>query len=242
MINGCRYVLPCGMWLWHVIGVIVDYNSFNISKNLHLYFEDTYYSMSLIDGNGPMVLEYLNALYKVIDSALNDYSRVFAFRVDLRLPEDHGYCYCGKGGAEVSRFVESFKAKVRHNREVAMKSGGLVHETQVRYFWVREVGDQGRVHFHLVVLLNGHAYNWLGNYQSAGGNMANRIWEAWASALGISVDEARTLVHFPVNPSYMLRRDDPESVAAFFQRASYLCKARTKHYGEGHHGYGASRT
>lgn len=215
---------------------------FDINKNHRLYFEDAYCAMPLLSGSLPMVEEYLEALHKVIDCALDEHGRVFAFRVDLRLPDDLARDEVVAGSAVVTRFIESLKAKIRHNREIAKKNGGLVHDTRVRYFWVREIGDQGKVHYHFVVLLNGHAYNWLGNYQSAGGNMANRIWEAWASALGISLDEARTLVHFPVNPSYMLRRDDPESVAAFFQRASYLCKARTKHYGEGHHGYGASRT
>ena len=223
------------------VEVAVDCFPCSINKNLHLYYGDSFGAMKLLDGSGPMVLEYLSSLRRVIGNALNDYGKVFAFRIDLHFPEVPGCCDWLRGSKEISRFIESFKAKIRHNREVVKKSGGLVHQTKVRYFWVREVGEQGRLHFHLVVLLNGQAYNWLGNYQSAGGNMANRVWEAWASALGAPVEEARTLVHFPVNPSYMLRRDDPGSVAAFFQRASYLCKARTKSYGAGHHGYGASR-
>lgn len=71
--------------------------------------------------------------------------------------------------------------------------------------------------------------------------MANRVCEAWASALRLSVERAKALVHFPEHPSYELRRDDPESIDSFFQRASYLCKAESKQYGYGHHGYGVSR-
>ena len=66
--------------------------------------------------------------------------------------------------------------------------------------------------------------------------------EAWASALGMPVDATEGLVHFPNDSSYLLRRDEPDSWRDFFWRASYLCKAETKQYGHGHHGYGFSRT
>lgn len=219
----------------------MNYGSSVINKNHRLYFDGTYHAMPLLSGSLPMVENYLEALRKVIEYALDDHGRVFAFRVDLRLPDSLACDEVIDGSAVVSRFIESLKAKIKHNREIAKKNGGLAHDTRVRYFWVREIGDQGKVHYHFVVLLNGHAYNWLGDFRSVGRNMANRIWEAWTSALGIAVTDARPLVHFPENPSYMLRRDDPVSVATFFQRASYLCKARTKQYGFGHHGYGASR-
>lgn len=215
---------------------------FEISKNHRLYICDEYRSMPLLAGSQPMVMEYLVALDGVIEKALSQYGRVFAFRFDLHLPigiEADSVTFCN---SVVSSFIESLKAKILHNREAAKVNGSLVHETKVRYFWVREVGELGRVHYHFAVLLNGHAFNWLGRYQSSGGNMANRVWEAWASALGETIANAKPLVHFPENPSYMLFRHEPESIAAFFQRASYLCKARTKKYGSGHHGYGASRT
>lgn len=211
------------------------------NKNHRLHVDDTYRGMPVLSSSLPMMKEYLQSLHMVVEKAVNEYGRIFAFRVDLRLPDSMVYEDLASSSAVVSRFIESIKAKIKHNREIARNSGGLVHDTRVRYFWVREIGEQGKVHYHFVVLLNGHAYNWLGDFRSVGGNMANRICEAWTSALGIAVEYAKPLVHFPENPSYMLRRDDPVSVAAFFQRASYLCKARTKQYGSGHHGYGASR-
>ena len=221
--------------------VEMNHGSFDINKNHRLYFDDAYHAMPLLSGSLPMVEDYLEALHKVIYCALDDHGRVFAFRVDLRLPDDLACDEVIASSAVVSRFMESLKAKIKHNRKIAKKNGGLVHDTRVRYFWVREIGCQGKVHYHFVVLLNGHAYNWLGDFRSANRNMANRVWEAWSSALGIAVEDAKPLAHFPETPSYMLHRGDPETVATFFQRASYLCKARTKQYGSGHHGYGASR-
>ena len=213
----------------------------NLNKNHHPHFSGEYNSMPLMGGNCPMIREYLEALNSVVGKALSQYRRVFAFRFDLHMPADVDANSDGFCNSVVSRFIESFKAKIRHNRKCAAKTVSFVHNTVVRYFWVREVGDIGRVHYHFVVLFNGDAFNWLGRYQGSGGNTINRIWEAWASALGATVESVKPLVHFPENPSYILLRDDPKSIDAFFRRASYLCKAMTKQYGFGHHGYGASR-
>jgi hypothetical protein len=227
------------IWYW-----IVIMNSFNgmLSKNHCLHVGSEYMSMPILPSKSPMISKYLETLNAVIGSALSDYGKVFAFRFDLRLPHAVQADAGAFENSVVSRFVESLKAKIRHNRMQAKASGALVHDSKVRYFWVREVGVCGRVHFHFAVLVNGHAYNWLGNYQSSRDNMSNRIREAWASALRVSLDEARPLVHFPENPSYIIFRDDQVSIAEFFRRASYLCKADTKCYGAGHHGYGASRS
>ena len=213
-----------------------------VNKNHRPYVGDKYHSLPVMSGHYPLIEGYLQVLHGVLTKATHQYRRVFAFRVDLHFPARTSDSYDEFGSAAVSRFIESFKAKIRHNREVALKTSSFVHENKVRYFWVREVGECGRVHYHLVFLLNGDAFNWLGSYRSSGGNMVNRIWEAWASALGETLERAKTLVHFPENPSYMILRGDTESVAAFFHRASYLCKAKTKQYGFGHHGYGASRS
>jgi hypothetical protein len=89
--------------------------------------------------------------------------------------------------------------------------------------------------------LNYDAFNALGKFESGRSNMFNRLEEAWASALGLPVEAVRGLVEIPSNPTYCLRRNDPQGQADFFYRASYLCKAATKVYGDGQHGFGASR-
>lgn len=217
-------------------------SDFEINKNHRLYSDEVYQSLPVMNGHYPMIEDYLRVLHEVLTKAMHQYRRVFAFRVDLHFPVGTGWGHDEFYNSVVSRFIESFKAKIRHNRALTSKASTYAHSTKVRYFWVREVGDCGRVHYHVAFLLNGEAFNWLGNYQSSAANMAHRVWGAWASALGESVERAKTLVHFPENPSYMIVRDDPASAAAFFHRASYLCKARTKQYGAGHHGYGASRS
>lgn len=215
--------------------------STTLSKNHHLYYNPTFRGLPLMAGYLPMITEMLDSLHGAISCSLEDYSRVFAFRFDLHLPT---WIQAGTDAVSnviVSRFIDSLKSKIRHNRTRAAEISGYAHDSRVRYFWVREVGEWGRVHYHCVVMLNRDAFNWLGRYQSTGDNMAVRIVSAWASALGLAVEQVRELVHFPESPSFMLSRDDPTSMAALFHRASYLCKAATKHFGYGHHGYSSSR-
>jgi hypothetical protein len=50
------------------------------------------------------------------------------------------------------------------------------------------------------------------------------------------------LVEVPPNPFYYLNRGELEGQAAFFYRASYLCKSATKVFGDGSHGFGCSRS
>ncbi len=234
----CYFVLVNVLYV--VRGVDMK-NTLGVNKNHRLHLSGDYNSMPLVSQCYPFVSSYLGVLNEVIAKALEQYSKVFAFRCDLRVPE----CIDAKpdvfNNDVISRFIESLKAKIKHNRQAVAKEGAYAHDTKVRYFWVREVGEQGRVHFHVVILLNGHAFNWLGTYGASGDNMANRVCAAWSSALGLAIEDGRPSVHFPQSPSYMLFRGDPQSVDAFFQRASYLCKVSTKHHGLGHHSYGGSR-
>ncbi|MBN8503070.1 MAG: inovirus Gp2 family protein [Burkholderiales bacterium] len=211
------------------------------SRNHHLHSSPLFNGLPIMIEYLPMITEMLESLYDVTSCAVTQYSRVFAFRVDLRLPTWIDAEADGFTNITISKFFESLKAKIRHNRARASEMAAYAHDTKVRYFWAREVGDWGRVHYHCTILLNANAYNWLGNFRSAGENMATRVFAAWASALGVPVDQAKELVHFPENPAFLLRREDPGSIAEFFHRASYMCKAATKHSGYGHHGYSSSR-
>lgn len=214
------------------------------NTNQHLYTDPTYLGLPIMVGKGPMIENYLQHLYRVTNQAMNDYSRVLAFRVDLRFPfvvRDVINSTDELSGQVIARFIDSFKAKIRHNRQQAKQQNPYAHDSAVRYVWAREVGAQGQVHFHVAFLLNYNAFCSLGKFESGRDNMFNRLQEAWASALGLPVEVVMGLVEIPSNSCYRLGRGDGESVANFFFRASYLCKAATKVYGGGHHGFGASR-
>ncbi|WP_350599194.1 inovirus Gp2 family protein [Pseudomonas sp. 65/3-MNA-CIBAN-0223] len=211
------------------------------NTNLTLHTGSTYVGLSVQENKGPFIREYLNRLYLTMERALTQYSRVFAFRVDLRLPSETELPDYAFTNEVIERFIESFKAKIKHNRSQARKLNKYAHDSKFRYVWARELGQYGKPHYHLAILLNRDAFTALGKYEIGRDNMFNRLVEAWASALGLSVEAVSGLVEIPNNPSYPMNRDDPVGQEEFFYRASYLCKSATKAYGDGSHGFGCSR-
>ena len=211
------------------------------NRNQTLYFDSTYQGLPVMQAHGPMVAEYLRDLHQVIFNALGDYRQVLAFRCDLRFPSGMDASDDVTTNQVISRFIESLKAKIRHHRDLLRQQNGYAHHTSVRYLWAREIGQDGKVHYHCALLVNRDAYFTLGRYDSDQPNMANRIREAWASALGLQPLQAEGLAYFPENPSYHLSRDSLKEIQEFFYRVSYLAKANSKQFGNGCHGFGASR-
>lgn len=207
----------------------------------HSLFWGTEYAGLPIQDKGPLIFEYLERLYLTMNRALNQYREVFAFRFDLRLPANHIPNASAYENEIIDRFIESFKAKIKHNRKMAKRENPYAHTSVVRYVWAKEVGQEGRPHYHLAILLNKDAFCAVGAYLPGRDNMFNRLLEAWISALGLPVGSVSGLVHIPDNAYYFLRSEDHASWAAFFYRASYLCKAATKTFGHGGHGFGSSR-
>jgi hypothetical protein len=212
------------------------------NRNLTLYFETTYEGLPIMHTKGPFIREYLSVLHRTMTRAITQYREVFAFRFDCRLPSKYQYKSLSYQNEVVDRFLESFKAKTRHNRQKAIRDQGYAHDSMVRFVWAREVAQRERPHYHFVIFLNKDAFCALGRYEPGIDNIYNRLHEAWASALGLPLADVWGLVHIPEKARYYLRRDDSVSLETFFRRASYLCKAATKAYGDGSHGLGASRS
>lgn len=212
------------------------------NTNLSLHYENTYQGFPVQIEKGPFISEYLNRLYQTVGRALTQYPRVFAFRFDLRLPTETQLPDFVCTNQVIERFMESFKAKIAHNRSQARQLNKYAHDSKVRYVWAREQGQHGKPHYHLAILLNRDAFTALGKFETGRDNMFNRLEQAWASALGLSVEAVRGLVELPRNPCYHLNLGELGGQAEFFNRASYLCKAATKVFGDGSHGFGASRT
>ena len=218
---------------------------FSENRNLHLHVTDNFQGLPVMVEKGPFIQEYLEALNRTIACALDQYPRVIAFRVDLRLPRLMGIPDDALSNRVISRFLESFKAKIEHNRDKAREQNKYAHGCRVRYVWARERSEGGRQHYHLLILLNRDAYYTVGRLQPQRPNMITRMQEAWASALKCEIEQVRGLVHIPSNAEYRVDREvrpgNVDQLPELFHRASYLCKAATKRYGEGAHGFGFSR-
>lgn len=215
------------------------------NTNLRLHHDDTFEGLPVMVEKGPFVWQYLSRLKHTIDLALEQYPRLLAFRADLRLPvgidlPDHAY-----RNKVVSDFIESFKAKIKHNRDKARERNPFAHTCKVRYVWAREVGWGGRPHYHLLILLNRDAYYTVGRLRSEAGNMISRMQEAWASALGLHDNQADGLVEIPRNAEYRVDRyvrvGDEDVLPDLFYRASYLCKTATKSYGDRQRSFDTSK-
>mgnify|MGYP001773722924 FL=1 len=212
------------------------------NTNLRYWYDATYDGYPLMVDKGPFVEQYLEKLYQTMQYALADYARVFAFRFDLRLP--HGKSLPGDvmTNLMIRNFKTSLDEQVIWDRQRARNLNRSAHDCRVRMFWVRELGEvNGRPHYHCIVFLNRDAYRSVGGINSERNNMLNRIELAWARTLGLQVDEIRGVVHFPKGATHHLTRTDYVGHDEFFRRSSYLCKAATKHYGDGQHGCGGSR-
>ncbi|HSD39045.1 MAG TPA: inovirus Gp2 family protein [Rhodocyclaceae bacterium] len=186
-----------------------------------------------------MVVDYLNRAFDVLEYSLRCYRRVFAFRMDLRLPAQP-YLDIPNTGQILNRFIASFKAKVEHSRYQAAKENAYAHQTEVLSIWCKEWSSNGAPHFHFVMLLNNDAFCTLGKFELGRDNLYNRLIEAWASALGLTAEDTRGLVQFPENGTYLLSRESPEVYRDLCYRVSYLCKVETKRYGDRSHNFGAS--
>lgn len=212
------------------------------NSNLTLYFGATYEGLPIMHTKGPFIREYLAVLHRTMTRAITQYREVFAFRFDCRLPAKYQFKSPSYQNEPIDRLMASFKAKTKHNRQMAIRDQGYAHDSTVRYVWAREVGSQrGRPHYHFVIFLNKDAFCALGRYELGIDNIYNRLHEAWASALGLPIEAVTGLIHIPDNARFILHRHDLDTIADFFHRASYLCKAATKSYGKGGHGFGASR-
>lgn len=214
------------------------------NHNLHLHYDDTFESLPVMVDKGPFIREYLSDLKHTIELAMAEYPRVLAFRVDLRLPrgiELPDYAYTNQA---ISRFFESFTKKIRYHQE-KVHERGYARGCKVRYVWSREIPQGTRPHYHVLILLNRDAYYTVGRLRSERVNMISRMEGAWASALGLSVEQIRGVVHIPESPEYRIDRyvrpGDLDELPALFRRASYLCKKATKSFGDRQRGFDTSR-
>jgi len=92
---------------------------------------------------GPFIHEYLETLWRTINLTFDQYPRVIAFRVDLRLSRRMGFPDDILSNRVISRFIESFKAKIEHNRDKAREQNKYAHDCRVRYVWARERSEEG---------------------------------------------------------------------------------------------------
>lgn len=194
--------------------------------------------------------EHLNRMTQTVYRALAQYPRTLAIRVDLRLPGgDNEYhtdidspcCFVKADEGMISRFFRSLDAKINADLNKKRKQGRRVHSHTLRYCWVREYGQFGKPHYHVVILLNRNNYAHLGSYDALQGNLASKIQQAWASAINVDLPTHTGLVHFPPPAVYPLDRHSESTTSQLINRLKYLAKSRSKHYQRERRSFGCSQ-
>lgn len=209
------------------------------NPNLSLFPYSSYQGLAVCNSKGPLIHEYLDRTWETIAKAQNEYPRLLAIRVDLNFPVNP---LVTKSNETISRFIDNLKNQIAQDRLRSSKIYKRVHDTRLRYVWVREYGRNVNPHYHLVLLLNHDAYYHLGTSDPGIKNLFSLIQIAWAKVLGLGFNQVQGLIHRPENAEFYLdRRTGKAGLADLFYRTSYLCKVESKNFKDGNHCFGCSR-
>lgn len=196
--------------------------------------------------NYTMLPGYLLKIKSVFDKALMEHPRTFVIRFDLHIPI-HPICVDipnPYSSNVISKFIDSFKAHIKADLNTKRREGKRVHETSIRYIWVKEQKTAQEPHYHVALFLNNDTYFTLGNYDGSGNNLASKVYSAWASALGIEYFSISRYVHFPQDtPTYFVNMNSSKYIDDYnqvFYRLSYLAKLETKVFGTKEKNFGYS--
>ncbi|MGR5419687.1 inovirus Gp2 family protein [Vibrio sp. PNB22_4_1] len=213
-----------------------------------VYNNSKYLGLS-VNNNHDFNETYLSSVHGVLLNALNEHPRTFIFHVVLRYPAIQ------RDGVEgsITRFISSFREKIKADCERKFRLQKNVHRTSIRYVWCREHSESMKEHFHVFFLLNNDTYFRLGNYSSPKeGHLTWMVNTAWASATNLPWGSMAGLVEFTdcktinarrIASSHVKERDGVlrDSFESAFHWMSYLCKVATKSYGDNVRNFGCSR-
>jgi hypothetical protein len=119
--------------------------------------------------------------------------------------------------------------------------------------WCCEQDTSINPHYHLLLLLNGDAYNglgYIGRTQSSDygyENLFHRIVRSWARAINHPQECMEGLVQVPRKPvtnelaTWFFHSEDQFTFEQVFGAASYLCKEHSKPIGQGVNCFDGSR-
>ncbi|MCF8004256.1 MAG: inovirus Gp2 family protein, partial [Chromatiaceae bacterium] len=167
-----------------------------LNRNHTLHYESHYSPeegavFPVMKAHAPLITQYLDRAALVFKHAILDYGRVLVLRFDLSFPAGFIWPDAERSNAVFDRFINAFNSQL----EFAQLRRNSPHRCRARHIAAREFCPKsGRLHFHVMLLLNGHAYYTLGTKDHEG-SLFTRIIQAWASALRVPREVADPCVH-----------------------------------------------
>lgn len=213
---------------------------------LRLWWDSYYQNMLAQTQKGPLIENFLEKLLFVMNQARKDCNRLFALRIDLRYPTGTHASLIDFQNATISAFFQYLQWE--------LDAAGTKYHHKLRKVWCCEQDTSVNPHYHLLLLLNGDAYNGLGyvNQTPCGDyeydNLFHRIVRAWARAINHPQQCMAGLVQVPRKPisnemaTWFFRSDEQTVFAEIFYAASYLCKSYSKPIGQGVHCFDGSKS
>ena len=199
---------------------------------------------------GPLNQDYMKRMSDIISKATKAHARTAVFTFILRLPE---YCDIGDSIASnpnlssglMERFTGALRSRIAAHQQRRKREKSQVCPTELRYLWVREVGEtSGKDHYHVAIFVNKDTFRGLGNYSKEEHNLGSYISEAWLSALELlDFPEYRTLVSFNNTPHYLefLHVDRyAQQYLGLRKHLEYFAKEYSKDYDKEKRSFGGS--
>ncbi|AKH63398.1 MULTISPECIES: inovirus Gp2 family protein [Photorhabdus] len=203
--------------------------------------------MKLNERYGKTNAHYMKRLEEITRYAMEDYARVLAFRVDLRLPVDNQHK--GYDSTVITRFIASLKAQIAAYLNKRRREGKRIYPCKLRYVWVKEFGEEkGNKHYHMLLLVNREVFRntalTMDRSAQYRGLLVGMVARAWAVALKRTGDMAdKAPFHLP-GVSYELDRrngTNTDFYRSYIYHISYLAKEYTKNHDDGERNFGCSQ-
>lgn len=201
-----------------------------------LHWNRLYREMRVQTGSGPLIVNYLETLYRVMNQALHSNSRVLAVRIDLHYPDEMPVTPHHAGNFHITQWLWHLNWELHH--------AWTKYPHNIRYVWCREQHKSEKHHYHVLLLFNANAYFCIGDISPSesgcydANNLYHRIVRAWCKAIDWPPEKMKGLVHAAKTKQeqkqekkkrhWIILRDAPASFADVFYAASYLCKVFSK--------------
>jgi len=198
---------------------------------------------------GPLNQKYMSRMSDIISKATSAHVRTSVFTFILRLPEyrDRGDSIASAPDLSpglMERFKGGVKSRIAAHQLRLKRKKSQVCPTDLRYFWVREVGEaSGKDHYHVAIFVNKDTFRGLGDYSKEEHNLGSYISEAWLSALGLlDFPEYRTLVTFRKTHYLEFLHVDryAQQYLGLLNHLDYFAKEHSKDYDKEERSFGGS--